>query len=66
MKKLTHEALTKPKTFQEFYSLSAGDYKSCSFDEITIYDQLGRNLQSQAIFDAIKIAKIWLINLLPH
>jgi len=64
MKKLIKEELIKPKVFQEFYGLSADDYKSCSFDEIKKYNQLGHDLQSQAIFDTIKKIRVWFINLL--
>jgi len=46
--------MKKVKTFQEFYGLPIEDYKSPSFDEIKKYDQLGRDLQSKAIFAAIK------------
>lgn len=54
MKKRTSKEPPKPKAFQEFYGLSTGNYKSPSFDEIKKYEQLGRDLQSKAIFATIK------------
>lgn len=45
---------------QGFVGLANWNFESPSFDEIKAYDNHGRNLQSKAIFSALKRMRVWL------